>query len=270
MNQDPTFAGPKDTWASGDDYEPYVGRWSRLVAREFLQWLAMPAGSQWLDIGCGTGALSQTILQVAEPAKIKGMDRSDGYVAYARAHTQDKQVEFEVGDAEALTVESGSFDAVVSGLVLNFLPLPTRAVAEMTRAARPDGMVAAYIWDYAGRMQLMRHFWDAAVALDPSAADLDEGRRFPICQPDPLKQIFDAARLRDVEVRPIEVSTKFQDFDDYWSPFLGGQGPAPSYAMSLSEEGRLALRERIRAGLPIATDGSIPLVARAWAVKGGR
>jgi len=270
MNQDPTFAGPKDTWASGDDYEPYVGRWSRLVAREFLQWLAMPAGSQWLDIGCGTGALSQTILQVAEPAKIKGVDRSDGYVAYARAHTQDKQVEFEVGDAEALTVEPGRFDAVVSGLVLNFFPLPTRAVAEMTRAARPDGMVAAYVWDYAGRMQLMRHFWDAAVALDPNAADLDEGRRFPICQPDPLKQVFDAAGLRNVDVRPIEVSTKFQDFDDYWSPFLGGQGPAPSYAMSLSEEGRLALRERIRTGLPIAPDGSISLVARAWAVKGGR
>ena len=115
MNQDPTFAGPKDTWASGDDYEPYIGRWSRLVAREFLQWLAVPAGSQWLDVGCGTGALSQTILQVAEPTRIKGVDRSDGYVAYAQAHTQDKRVEFEVGDAEALTVDPGSYDAVVSG-----------------------------------------------------------------------------------------------------------------------------------------------------------
>ena len=119
-------------------------------------------------------------------------------------------------------------------------------------------------------MQLIRHFWDAAVTLDPNASDLDEGRRFPICQPDPLKQIFDAAGLRNVEVRPIEISTDFKDFDDYWSPFLGGQGPAPSYAMSLSEEGRAALREQIRASLPIAPDGSIQLVARAWAVKGMR
>lgn len=261
---------PKDTWASGTAYEPYVGRWSRLVAREFLNWLAVPAGSHWLDVGCGTGALSQTILQIAVPHKVKGIDRSDGYIALAREQIRDDQAQFEVGDAHALPVESGIYDVVVSGLVLNFLPQPNRAVAEMARAARSGGMVAAYVWDYAGKMQFMRHFWNAATALDPAASELDEGRRFPLCQPNPLKELFQQAGLKDVEVRPIDIATDFQDFDDYWTPFLGGQGPAPGYAMSLGEPHRMTLRERIRAGLPFALDGSIPLVARAWAVRGIR
>jgi SAM-dependent methyltransferase len=259
-----------EAWASGDSYEPYVGRWSRLVAREFLAWLGMPAGSCWLDVGCGTGALSQTILQTASPGKVKGVDRSDDYVAFAQAQIQDEQAEFEVGDAQALPVESGTYDAVVSGLVLNFVPMPEQAVAEMARAARPGGKVALYLWDYAGKMQFMRHFWNAAAALDPAAYPLDEGRRFPICQPEPLQSLLQRVGLKEVEVRPIDISTDFRDFDDFWTPFLGGQGPAPGYAMSLSEERRTALRERIRAALPFALDGSIPLVARAWAGRGVR
>jgi SAM-dependent methyltransferase len=270
MNENSMSSRPKDSWASGDKYEPYIGRWSRLIAREFLNWLAIPAGSQWLDVGCGTGALSQTILQFAEPAKIKGIDRSEGFVAFVKEHTQDSRVQFDVGDAEALIADSGTFDVAVSGLVLNFIPQPDRAVTEMTRVTRSGGVVAAYVWDYAGRMQLIRHFFDAAMALDPNAAELDEGRRFPICQPDALSRLFESAGLHNVEVRPIEVSTVFRDFDDYWSPFLGGQGPAPGYVMSLSDERRAALRERIRAGLPFARDGSIPLVARAWSVRGVR
>ena len=130
--------------------------------------------------------------------------------------------------------------------------------------------MAAYVWDYAGKMQLMRHFWNAAVALNPAAFELDEGRRFPICQPEPLKELFHAAGLREVEVRAIDISTDFSNFDDYWSPFLGGQAPAPSYAMALSEEDRFALRELLRASLPTALDESIPLVARAWAVRSVR
>jgi hypothetical protein len=140
----------------------------------------------------------------------------------------------------------------------------------MSRVTRPGGIVSAYVWDYAGKMQLMRHFWNAAAALDPKAVDLDEGRRFPLCQPKALTELFQSVGLQNIEVRAIDISTDFTDFDDYWLPFLGGQAPAPSYAMSLSEERRVALRERIRAGLPFAVDGSIPLVARAWAVRGLR
>jgi SAM-dependent methyltransferase len=259
---------PKDDWASGDSYEPYVGRWSRLVAREFIPWLNVPDESQWLDVGSGTGALTQTILKMANPREVKGIDRSEDYVDVARTMLGDPRVEFEVGNAQALPVESESVDAAVSGLVLNFVPEPKQMVAEMMRVVRERGTVALYIWDYAGKMQMMRHFWNAAAALDPACRDLDEGRRFPISNPNSLHDFFVNAGLSHVQVRPIDVLAEFRDFDDFWLPFLGGQGPAAGYAMSLSEEKRARLRERIYNSLPFALDGTISLVMRAWAVKG--
>jgi len=259
-----------DVWASGAAYEPYVGRWSRLVAREFLSWLAVPPGKRWLDVGCGTGALTGMIVAMASPAHVDAVDRSEGYVAYAQEQVPDPRVRFHVADAQALPSDAAAYDAVVSGLVLNFVPDPARAAAEMARVARPGATVAVYVWDYAEKMELMRYFWDAAVALDPGARELDEGRRFPLCRPEPLGALFRQAGLADVEVRAIDVPTVFRDFDDYWTPFLGGQAPAPSYAMSRDEAGRAALRERIRAALPVEADGSIRLVARAWAVRGAR
>ncbi|MGE5602419.1 MAG: class I SAM-dependent methyltransferase [Nitrososphaerales archaeon] len=260
--------GTSDTWASGAAYEPYVGRWSRIVARDFLFLLAVAPGRRWLDVGCGTGALTETVLKQAEPAEIIGVDPAEGFVAYARAHVDDGRVSFTAGDAAALPFETGAFDAAVSGLALNFVPQPVAAVTEMTRVVRRGGLVAAYVWDYDGQMQMMRVFWDAAAELDPAAAGLDEGRRFPICRPDPLARLFAGAHLDAVEVSAVGVTTHFRDFDDYWSPFLGGQGPAPSYLMALTQEKRTALRELIRSTLPIAVDGSIRLAARAWAVRG--
>jgi SAM-dependent methyltransferase len=257
-----------DVWAAGARYEPYVGRWSRLVAAEFLDWLAPAVQRDWLDVGCGTGALTDVILQRTQPRTVRGVDLAAGFVEYARAHVRDPRATFEVADAQSLPVESGGFDVAVSGLALNFVPQPLLAVREMARAVCAGGTVAAYVWDYAGTMELIRHFWDAAVALDPAALALDEGRRFPLCQPDPLVELFTQAGLRGVQARGIDVPTRFRDFDDYWSPFLGGQGPAPGYAMSLDEARRDALRERLRARLPIAADGSIPLIARAWAIRG--
>jgi SAM-dependent methyltransferase len=263
-----TDVSSHDVWASGNSYEPYVGRWSRLVAQEFIRWLALPENRRWLDVGCGTGALSQTILNLTNPQKLKGIDRSESYVEFVRSKINLPQAEFEVGDAQALPVDSDAYDAVASGLVLNFVPQPNQMIAEMRRAVCKGGMVALYVWDYAGKMQFMRHFWNAVSALDPAAQALDEGRRFPLCSPEALTRLFQEAGLAEVETHPIDVSTDFKDFDDYWSPFLGGQGPAPSYAMSLSEEQRAQLRERLYNSLPFALDGSIPLVARAWAVKG--
>ena len=242
---DPT---PRDIWAIGAAYEPYVGRWSRLVAQEFVSWLMPAPGGHWLDVGCGTGSLTRTILESAAPDAVLGMDSSAGFARYAREQAARPLSHFLVGDARALPGRDEVFDAVVSGLVINFIPTPVRAVAEMVRVVRAGGTVAAYVWDYADEMQLMRHFWDAAVALDPAINDLDEGRRFPLCQPEPLAALFREAGLQSVEVRAIDVPTHFRDFDDYWSPFLGGQGPAPTYAMSLTEEHRAALRDRIQAG----------------------
>lgn len=257
---------PPATWAAGDRYEPYVGRWSRLVAPEFLAWLAVPPGKRWLDVGCGTGALSQTIISSAQPGGVAGVDPSEGFLAFAR--TRVPQAEFRVGDAQALTFEDGSFDAAVSGLVLNFVPDPAKAAAEMRRVVRPGGTAAAYVWDYAGEMQLMRRFWAAAVALDPAASALDESIRFSLCQPDALRALWTSAGLQNIEVRSIDVPTVFKDFDDYWSPFLGGQGPAPTYCMSLPEDQREWLRQHLQNTLPIEVDGSIRLIARAFAVRG--
>jgi SAM-dependent methyltransferase len=260
----------QDVWASGNSYEQYVGRWSRHVAREFLRWLDAPAGGDWLDVGCGTGALARTILDQAGARSVRGVDPSPAFIEHARAHVADERATFTVGDARSLPLEAASVDAAASALVLNFVPEPPAAVAEMARVVRPGGVVAAYVWDYAGKMELMRRFWDAAAALDPAARALDEGRRFPLCQPQPLADLFTGAGLGEVDVRPIDVPTDFRDFDDYWSPFLGGQGPAPGYAMSLDEGRRAALRDRIRSTLPITADGTIHLAARAWAVRGRR
>ncbi len=257
-----------DVWTTGAAYEAYVGRWSRLVAGEFVRWLGVPPRSRWLDVGCGSGALAEAILRRAAPHTVLGIDRSKGFVAHTSARLAGARLAFHVADAQALPVQDGRFDAVVSGLVLNFVSEPAKMVAEMARAGRPGSAIALYVWDYAAGMELMRLFWDAAKALDPVAAMLDEAVRFPVCAPAPLETLFATAGLSGVEARAIDVPTRFRDFDDYWSPFLGGQGPAPTYAMSLPEERRVALREALRRILPTGPDGSIPLAARAWAVRG--
>jgi SAM-dependent methyltransferase len=260
----------RERWASGDLYEPYVGRWSRLVAEEFLAWFESPPALAWLDVGCGTGALSEAVAGSCAPARLVGVDPSAGFLDFARQRLQGQRAELHQGDAQSLPFADCEFDRVVSGLVLNFLPDQARAMAEMRRVVRPGGEVALYVWDYAGRMELMRHFWEAAAELDPAARELDEGRRFPICRPEALHRLAEAAGLVEVRTRAIDVPTVFRDFDDYWTPFLGGQGPAPTYCVSLEEEARSALRERLRARLPVGPDGGIALIARAWAVRARR
>jgi SAM-dependent methyltransferase len=258
----------QDVWASGDAYEAYVGRWSRPIAARFVEWVAVPAGRRWLDVGCGTGALTATVLSVAGPAEVVGVDQSAGFLATASARIDDPRTAFQPADAASLPFPDDRFDAVVSGLVLNFVAEPAAAVAEWARVAAPGAVVAAYLWDYSAGMRFMREFWDAAAAVDPAAADVDEQRRFPMCRPEPMRGLWDGAGLREVSVSGIEIPTTFADFDDFWRPFLGGQGPAPGYLMSRDEEQRAAIRDLLVQRLPQGADGSIPLTARAWAVKG--
>jgi SAM-dependent methyltransferase len=251
-------------WASGEAYERYVGRWSRQVAPEFLRWLDAGPGRRWLDVGCGTGALSAAVLDRWDPVEVVGVDRSEAQAGWAATHIDDPRVRFQVADVSELPAVT--VDVVVSGLALNFFPDAGAAVRTMASRA-PGGIVAAYVWDYAGRMDLMRQFWDAAGEVDPAAAR-DEAERFPICHPDRLQACWQESGLAGVAVRAIDVPTVFQDFDDYWGPFLGGQGVAPAYVMSLDERRRGVLRDRIREHLPVGEDGTISLIARAWAVRG--
>jgi SAM-dependent methyltransferase len=255
-----------DTWERGSPYEQYVGRWSRLVAPLFLSWLKIPAGRRWLDVGCGTGALCAAIVDCCFPSSVAGVEPSEGFLKTAKENLAGRAT-LHQGSATAIPLGEASVDVVVSGLVLNFVPDPRAAVLEMTRVTNKEGTIAAYVWDYAGKMELMRFFWDAAVELDSAAEKLDEGVRFPLCRPEALETLFASTGLEEVEVKAIDIPTPFANFHDYWQPFLGGQGPAPAYAMSLSEATRARLRDRIHERLPRAPNGAISLTARAWAIR---
>jgi SAM-dependent methyltransferase len=210
----------REQWGAASGYEPYVGRWSRLVARRFVDWLAPGQDARWIDIGCGTGALTEAILGAARPASVRGVDPSRHYVAFARSRIPDPRIEFAVAGANSLPRGERAYDYAVSGLVLNFVPDAAAAMAEMKRVTRMGGCIAAYVWDYSDGMEMIRHFWDAATELDPNAASLDEGIRFPLCKPDPLRALWKQADLHEVTVARLEIETLFGDFDDYWSPFL--------------------------------------------------
>jgi len=257
----------EDTWTSGDPYEYFMGRWSRLVARKFVDWLVPSAGLKWLDVGCGSGALSEAVINHYAPAELTAIDQSEAFVNTAQSRL-GSMAHCRVGNALALPLEDSSVDVTVSGLVLNFISEPLKALAEMRRVTAAGGTVAVYIWDYPGKMDFLRYFWDAAVELNPKASNLHESTRFPNCTAEVLKSLFEDVGLVDTKTAPLEIETRFRDFDDYWRPFLGGQGPAPTYVSSLTEDARDKLRDLLYKRLLVQADGSISLAARAWAAKG--
>jgi ubiquinone/menaquinone biosynthesis C-methylase UbiE len=256
-----------DKWTSGPAYETWMGRWSQLLADDFLDWLSAPPGARWLDVCCGTGILSQTIVQRCSPASVQGVDAAPTQIAFAREHRAQAELSFDVADAMALPFEDCSFDVAVSGLGLNFIPDPIRALGEMKRVTHPGGTIAAYVCDYQEGARFVREFWDAALELDPEALSFDQGRRFAFCTPEGLRKLFEAASLDQITVRALEIETCFSSFDDYWEPFLKGQGSAPHYLATRDEPVQAAIRERLRASLAADANGAITLPARAWAVR---
>ena len=235
-------------WGDGAAYERFIGRWSRPVAHRFVAWLDAPAGARWVDVGSGTGAVRAAIVEGAAPATVVGLDPSFPSDVQARA--------------EALPLRTGSADVVVSGLVLHFVDDIPAALSE---AARVGTTIGAYVWDYSGGMQLLHTFWSVAGALDPRAAELDEARRFPICLEGGLEAAFAEADFGELRSTAIEVPTTFDDFDELWAPFLGAQGPAPTYVATLDDTARTRLRDALHDRLG---DGPIELSARAWAAAG--
>jgi SAM-dependent methyltransferase len=259
---------PDDRWMAGEAYEAFMGRWSRPLARVFVEWLHPKPSADWLEIGCGTGALTAAICDLGGPASVVACDPSGPFVRQARESLPDPRASFLVAGAGNLPHRDGGFDVAVSGLVLNFLPDPEAALASVRSRLRAGGTVAGYVWDYADGMEFLRYFWEEAIAADPGAASLDEGRRFPLGRREALASLFERAGLAGVETGRLEIPTLFRSFDDYWTPFLRGTGPAPGYVASLDPPGLERLRERLRRRLRAEGDGRILLRARAWAVRG--
>lgn len=258
----------RDQWAAASTYEEFMGRWSRRLAPRFVSWLRIPRGVHWLDVGCGTGSLAQAICDHADPASVVGCDPAVPLVEFAGERSDDPRVSFVAAGVGSLPRRPGGYGSVSSLLALNFFPDPEAAIHEMRSVASPQGTVSACVWDYGDGMQFLRHFWDAAAAVDAAARDLDEGRRFPLCRRDALTALFRGGGLGDVCCEPIEIPTAFAGFDDYWRPLLGGTGPAPSYVASLDADQRAILARRLEEALRRESDGTIALTARAWAVRG--
>ena len=258
----------RDRWVAGSTYETFMGRWSRQLAPQFVSWLRIPGGVHWLDVGCGTGALTNAICRHAHPASVLGCDAAEPFIEYARRHSQDIRASFVVAGVGGLPSRADGYGSVTSLLALNFFPDSAAAIHEMRALTAAQGTVSACVWDYGGRMGFLRCFWDAAAAMDSTARELDEGKRFPLCRPDALVDLFRAGGLGDVRCEPLEIPTQFASFNDYWQPLLGGTGPAPSYVAALDADRRTALARKLEQTLPRGPGGTIALTARAWAVRG--
>jgi len=260
-------AGAATFRTAAEAYDDHVGRYGRELARTLIEAAGLRPGDRGVDVGCGPGALATELVAVLGPEHVAAVEPSAPFVEACRRRLPGVRVE--VAAAEALPFDDATFDAALAQLVLNFLTDPQAGVREMRRVTRPGGTVAAAVWDYAGEMTLLRRFWDAAVALDPSAQAQDEGRCMPFCAPDELADLLSTAGLAEVRVSPVVVAASYRDFDDLWRPLESGVAPSGAYVVALSPERRLALKDELRRRLGVGGE-PFRLTARAWLAVGRR
>jgi SAM-dependent methyltransferase len=255
-------------FADAEAYDRFMGRWSRLVARLLIDFAGVPEAGTILDVGSGTGSLAFEIAARRPKCQVVGVDPSPEYVAYAKDRSRSGRARFEVGDAQQLALPNATFDASVSLLVFNFIPDPKKALLEVRRVTKPGGSVSAAVWDYGVGMRMLRVFWNAVVALDPTAERQDE-RHMPLCRAGELSQLWKQGGLERVEERALDITMRFVSFDDYWSPFLLGQGPAGAYVKGLAQERLPLLRAEVKRRLALSSEtGPFTLKGRVWAVRG--
>jgi SAM-dependent methyltransferase len=256
-------------FGDAEAYERFMGRWSRLVAPRLVDFAALPEAGRMLDVGSGTGSLALAIAERDRRARVVGIDLSKEYVAYAASRNPfPERAGFEVGDAQRLRFPDAGFDAALSLLVFNFIPDPTKALLELRRVTRPGGRLSAAVWDYGAGMRMLRIFWDAVVGTDPAAETLDE-KHMPLCRAGELAALWRKAGLANVREQPVDVSTRFESFADYWDPFLLGQGPAGAYVRRLDNRRLQSLRDEVKRRLSLSAENQpFVLSARVWSVRG--
>lgn len=250
---------------AAEAYDRHIGRYGPALAALLVAAAGLRPGHSALDVGCGPGALTAALAERLGADNVAAVDPSEPFARACSERVPGAQVE--VGAAETLPFGDASFDAALSQLVVNFMSDARAGVGEMRRVTRSGGTVAAAVWDYADGMTLLRRFWDAAVALDPAAANLDEGASMPYCRPDELRELWRAAGLQDVETSELAVEAAYSDFDDLWQPLESGVGPSGAYAAGLPPERRNRLRDALHRRLDTG-DGPFRLTARAWCVAG--
>jgi SAM-dependent methyltransferase len=254
---------------NAEAYERFMGRWSSLLAPLLVNFAAIDDTGRVLDVGSGTGALAFSIAKLRNHCQVLGIDPSEQYVGYANNRNPfPGRANFELGDAQRLRFSDGTYDNSLSLLVFNFIPDRKRALSELSRVTKPGGCVSAAVWDYGAGMRMLRVFWDAAVAVDPTAKRFDESH-MPLCRAGELGELWKQGGLKRVEERPLEITMQFESFADYWDPFLLGQGPAGAYVRNANDGRRMALRDEVKRRLALkAEDSPFSLPGRAWAVRG--
>jgi ubiquinone/menaquinone biosynthesis C-methylase UbiE len=255
---------------AAEAYEDIMGRWSRRLAGPFIDFVGLAEGETVLDVGCGTGSLTLAVAERVKGTRVTGVDLSEAYIAFARAHSEDQRITFETADACALPYADGAFDRVMSMLVLNFVPDAPAAAAEMVRVTRPGGIVAAAVWDLRGGFTTSQMFWNTAAAMDAEAAEI-RARYFsgPYTRPGELAAAWTAFGLRDVVQDYATIRMDFDSFEDFWRPFLGKTGPVGGYIAGLSEGRRATLQSHLRAAYEAGDpDGPRSFAATAWVCRG--